>query len=257
MKRIKKTVFISYRRANGPWALAIYQYLKTQGFDVFFDFLSIGSGNFERIITENIEARAHFLILLTPSALDGCENPNDWLRREIEIAIDNKRNIVPVLLEGFDFSEPDILKYLSGKLEMLKYYNGIRLYLEYFEEAMRRLCNQYLNIELDAVTHPVSSDVERVVEKHQEAIELEPKVGINEIIAQGYFEIGYQAKDIDEKIRYYSRVIELVPLFPYAYNNRGNNYGALGQHERAIEDFDKAIELNPEDADYYSNRGTR
>ena len=35
MARIEKTVFISYRRTNGPWALAIYQALTNQGFDVF------------------------------------------------------------------------------------------------------------------------------------------------------------------------------------------------------------------------------
>ena len=38
--RIEKTVFISYRRTNLPWALAIFQNLKSEGYDVFFDYLS-------------------------------------------------------------------------------------------------------------------------------------------------------------------------------------------------------------------------
>jgi len=69
---IEKTVFISYRRANLPWALAIFQNLKNEGYDVFFDYLSIPSGDFENIIVENIKGRAHFVVILTPSALERC-----------------------------------------------------------------------------------------------------------------------------------------------------------------------------------------
>jgi hypothetical protein len=65
MGRIEKTVFLSYRRTNGPWALAIFQDLTYHGFDVFFDFNGIGSGDFEGVIVENIRDRAHFVVLLT------------------------------------------------------------------------------------------------------------------------------------------------------------------------------------------------
>ena len=70
MARVEKTVFLSYRRTNAPWALAIYQNLTANGFDVFFDYNGIASGDFESVILENIKARAHFLIVLTPSALE-------------------------------------------------------------------------------------------------------------------------------------------------------------------------------------------
>jgi hypothetical protein len=104
--RIEKSVFISYRRTNMPWALAIYQHLTGQGYDVFFDYLSIPSGDFEKIIVENIKGRAHFIVVLTPSALERCNEPGDWLRREIETAMDEKRNIVPLMLESFDYGSP-------------------------------------------------------------------------------------------------------------------------------------------------------
>src|SRR5207253_3754505 len=125
LKRIEKTVFISYRRVNAPWALAIFQNLTNQGYDVFFDYSGIGSGDFERIILGNITARAHFLVLLTPSALERCDDPVDWLRREIETALANQRNIVPLMLEGFDFGTPKIASQLTGKLAALKHYNGL------------------------------------------------------------------------------------------------------------------------------------
>jgi tetratricopeptide (TPR) repeat protein len=39
-----------------------------------------------------------------------------------------------------------------------------------------------------------------------------------------------------------------------AYNNRGSAYGRLGNHEQAIEDYNKAIEINPKYAVAYNNR---
>jgi len=70
MERVEKTVFFSYRRTNIPWALAIFQNLTQNGYDVFMDYGGIASGDFERVILGNITARAHFLVLLTPSVLE-------------------------------------------------------------------------------------------------------------------------------------------------------------------------------------------
>jgi hypothetical protein len=107
--RIENTVFISYRRTNLPWALNIYQYLTHRNYDAFFDYESISSGDFEQVIIGNIKARAHFLVLLTPSALERCINPDDWLTREIETALNEKRNIIPLFLENFNFGNPSVL----------------------------------------------------------------------------------------------------------------------------------------------------
>jgi hypothetical protein len=71
----------SCRRLMG---LAVFQNLTQDGYDVFIVYYGIASGNFETIILENIRARAHFLLLLTPTALERCGDPSDWMRREIE-----------------------------------------------------------------------------------------------------------------------------------------------------------------------------
>src|ERR1700693_2769926 len=118
MGRIEKTVFLSYRRTNTTWALAIFQDLTQHGYDVFFDYAGIASGDFERVILENIGARAHFLVLLTPSALERCGAPGDWLRREIETALDRGRNVVPLMLDGFDFGSSR--DQLTGRLAALR-----------------------------------------------------------------------------------------------------------------------------------------
>src|SRR5664279_76171 len=103
MARIEKTVFLSYRRTNISWALAISQGLAQHGYDVFLDYTGIASGDFESVVLGNIIARAHFLVLLTPSSLERCDDPGDWLRREIETGLASRRNIVPLFTEGFDF----------------------------------------------------------------------------------------------------------------------------------------------------------
>ena len=127
MARTEKTVFISYRRADEPWALAVFENLTQHGYDVFIDYDGIASGSFATVILENIRARAHFLVLLTPTALERCRDPKDWMRREIEAALDSQRNIVPLMLAGFDFGTPATASQLTGKLAALKEYNGLEI----------------------------------------------------------------------------------------------------------------------------------
>jgi V8-like Glu-specific endopeptidase len=155
MGRIEKTVFISYRRADESWARAVFGDLYHHGYDVFIDYDGIASGSFETVILENIRARAHFLVLLTPTALERCGDPNDWMRREIEAALDSRRNIVPLMLEGFKFDAPDIASQPTEKLAALKEYNGLRIPEGYFSPAMERL-RKFLNVPLDTVLHPAS-----------------------------------------------------------------------------------------------------
>ena len=169
MASIEKTVFISYRRKDSYEALAVYQFLTDQGYDVFLDYESIPSGDFEQIIVSNIKARAHFILILTPTALDRCSQPGDWLRREIETAIDEKRNIVPLFFEDFSFGDPNVAKSLTGKLALIRRYNGLPIPAGYFMEAMERLVEKYLSVELDAVILPIPTEVKKVVEDAQNA----------------------------------------------------------------------------------------
>lgn len=48
-----------------------------------------------------------------------------------------------------------------------------------------------------------------------------------------------------QAIVYYTKAIEINPLFAEAYSERGNAYGNLKQYQEAIADFTKAIEINP------------
>jgi len=170
MARIEKTVFISYRRTDISWALAVYQYLASQKYDVFFDYTSIPSGDFEQIIVGNIKARAHFVLILTPTALERCSEPGDWLRREIETAMDERRNVIPLFFDGFDFSSASVAEKLTGKLDLLKRYNGQDVPSGFFIEAMEKVRTQFLSVPLDAVIHPVPAEVQKKVQDEQVAV---------------------------------------------------------------------------------------
>ena len=50
----------------------------------------------------------------------------------------------------------------------------------------------------------------------------------------------------------YDKAIELDPNDAEAYNDRGSSYHRLGQNERAIEDYDEAIKLDPDNAEAYN-----
>ncbi|MGA2905451.1 MAG: tetratricopeptide repeat protein [Candidatus Korobacteraceae bacterium] len=255
MGRIEKTVFISYRRTNVPWALAIFQNLTQYGYDVFFDFSGIAGGDFENVILENIYARAHFLVLLTPSALERCGDPGDWLRREIEAALDSRRNIVPLMLEGFDFGTLTIRSQLNGKLAVLKQYNALSIPPDYFLEAMGRLRDRYLNVALDAVLHPASRSALRAATEEKGAAAKAPAVAEEQLTAQQWFERAFNATDSTEKLRFYNQAISLNPDYAAAFNNRGNARRAQGDLEGALQDYSEAIRLRPGFAKAVNNRG--
>ncbi|MBN2116161.1 MAG: tetratricopeptide repeat protein [Anaerolineales bacterium] len=267
MGRIEKTVFISYRRTNVPWALAIYQDLTMHGYDVFFDYQSIDSGNFEKVILENIKARAHFIVILTPSALERCKEPGDWLRREIETAMDEKRNIVPLMLESFDFGSPLVKEALTGKLAALSTYNGLRVYSEYFFEAMDKLRERYMNVETrETAALFLNAEATKITKTQKTAAREAPQVEKEQLTAQEWFERGYVfqgAKNLDEAFRCYSEAIRLDPNLDVAYNNLGNTLIGLKRYAEAEAAYRKAIELseaspsgnNPSYATAYYNLG--
>lgn len=73
-----------------------------------------------------------------------------------------------------------------------------------------------------------------------------------------YFDRGvtwYAIREYDHAIEDYDRALELNPQFAQAVFNRGNALDEKGQFVRAIQDYDQAIKLNPNYAMAFNNRG--
>ena len=95
-----------------------------------------------------------------------------------------------------------------------------------------------------------------LAEKIAEDDEIIERVRVN--MAVSYYNRGNayaKLKKHDKAIEDYNKAIELDPEYATAYYNRGNAYAKLKKYEKAIEDYNKAIELNPEYAMAYNNRG--
>ena len=139
----RSSVFISYRRrVSWQLALLVLNDLTEHHFDTFMDRKNLDSGEFDRKILSEIEAREHFIVLLEPGSLDRIGEDGDWLRREIAHALAHGRNVVPVTANGFELSRdlvlpPDVARLLS--------FNAVPITPEYPEAGMKRL-RQFLKM---------------------------------------------------------------------------------------------------------------
>jgi tetratricopeptide (TPR) repeat protein len=76
--------------------------------------------------------------------------------------------------------------------------------------------------------------------------------------AQTYFNRGVefsQKGDFKKAVSDYNKAIDVNPEFVVAYLNRGYSYSRMGEFDKAISDYTKAIELNARYAVAYHNRG--
>ena len=135
MRAIKYDVFISYRRDGGEYTAKILRdRLQELGYATFFDVESLRSGDFNTRLYSVIDECRDFILVLSPGALDRCRNEDDWVRREVEFALERGKNIVPVMLRGFAFPDD-----LPETIQQLRYKNGIQANTEFFEAFMEKL----------------------------------------------------------------------------------------------------------------------
>ena len=66
---------------------------------------------------------------------------------------------------------------------------------------------------------------------------------------------SHNKKKLSEAIEQYTKAIGLNPRLAEAYSNRGAAYRESGKIEKAISDYNQAIYLKPDYADAYNNRG--
>src|SRR5690242_8842742 len=130
----ENSVFISYRRKNAGWAMSVFLTLTSRGYKVFLDTQNINSGRFDERLYDEIAKRKYFILILTPDTLVNCVDANDWVRQEIEYAIEQRLNILPLTFDDFDWK--DQRQFLKGRLNVLDKYNTIEIPLQFFNAAM-------------------------------------------------------------------------------------------------------------------------
>src|SRR4051812_36162774 len=100
-------VFISYRRHGGQYlANFIRSELEAKQYRVFIDVRQMPSGPFPYALAEIIKQSVDFVPILTSDCFAAKSSGVDHFLKEIQIAMDFGKNIVPVRSD--DFSLPDI-----------------------------------------------------------------------------------------------------------------------------------------------------
>ena len=135
MKTLQYDIFISYRRTSYNTAKLIAEKLRHAGYKVFFDVDTLTAGKFNEQLLEVISNCKDFILVLPEKALDRCYQPDDWIRKEVICAMEHKKNIIPVMLDGFSWPQ----KMPEGMEELPNYQAITAIGHEYFDMAVQRL----------------------------------------------------------------------------------------------------------------------
>ena len=60
--------------------------------------------------------------------------------------------------------------------------------------------------------------------------------------------INFELKQYDKSLEYFAKSIELAPTYAITYYNRANVYYQTGDRRAAIEDLEKCLSFEPDDA---------
>ena len=160
-------IFISYRRSSGiDIASRLNDFFTGKGFNVFFDIEKMEIGKrFDQQIAKNIVLCDYFLLILSKGALDDCFKPEDWVRKEIETALNLKNiKIIPIITRDFEYPhdlpnsiidikyihgftyEPTIARSMTSLLEALNNHNVAVHKENPIKEQLLQILNDFYNI---------------------------------------------------------------------------------------------------------------
>ncbi|CAH1802596.1 unnamed protein product [Owenia fusiformis] len=132
-------VFISYRRSNGSQLASLLKvHLQLRGFTVFIDIEKLRAGKFDDNLLNSVRNAKHFILVLTPGALDRCAGDTltkDWVHREVVAAIEGACNIIPIT-DNFTWPAPDSL---PDDMKAICHFNGIRWIHDYQDACIDKL----------------------------------------------------------------------------------------------------------------------
>lgn len=137
---MKYDIFISYKRTSLPTANNLYYRLTTRGYSVFFDLEEMGRDNFNTQLLNHIDNAKDVFVILEEGSLDGCKKENwkeeDWFCHEIAYALEKKKNIIPILIGGFNMPTKD---FFPEELKELHLKNGPEFSFSYFDAYLDKL----------------------------------------------------------------------------------------------------------------------
>lgn len=150
-------IFISYKRKSLPTANNLYYRLTTRGYSVFFDLEEMGRDNFNTQLLRYIENAKDVFVILEDGSLDACKSSDwekDWFCNEISYALEKEKNIIPILLDGYQMPDKD---FLPEKLKSLSYKNAPEFSFTFFEAYLDKLIEKEYLISEPSIQEKTSS----------------------------------------------------------------------------------------------------
>ena len=142
-----KDIFISYRNdgCSNQFAYRLASDLSELGYSVYFNPYEERSASFPERLTNAILACKDFILVLSPASMDRLlrNEDVDWVRQELLVAKENKKNIIPVLIEGAVM--PGKPEQMPAQVQFLPYVDAIRLPEEYKHSPFNSLIGGLLS----------------------------------------------------------------------------------------------------------------
>ena len=130
------SIFISYRNNGGEFVgKMLYDSLRERKYKVFFATETMEAGRFDKQIYNMIDACDDFLLVLSNGTLDRCNDPDDWVKKEILYAMKKKKNIIPILLKGFNWPVS-----ICDEIDEIRFYEGVKVHLELWDATVNKIC---------------------------------------------------------------------------------------------------------------------
>ena len=208
------SIFISYSRKDQAYVNKLVKALEREGLPVWLDDRIDYGDTWPRVIEENLTKSQVFLLVMSPRSKNSY-----WVNCELALALELKKPIFPLLLEGSRWLEVGIIQTVDiqgGKLPPASFFDRVR----------SELNNKATQIKPD-----------------------DPYAYMSREIAK------YEPGDIQSAIAVYSQAIKIKPDFADPYYRRGAGKSSLGDNKGAIADYNQAIKIKPDFAEAYYSRG--
>ena len=143
----KYDIFISYKRKSLSTANNLYYRLTTRGYSTFFDLEEMRRDNFDTQILQYIENAKDVFVIVEEGSLNNCKledwEKKDWFCHEIAYALEKKKNIIPMMIDGFKMPPED---FFPDKLKEFALKNGPEFNYSFFDAYLDKLIEKgYLN----------------------------------------------------------------------------------------------------------------
>ena len=154
-------VFISYRRSDGTVkAKALDLAFSMDDCRTFLDFKSLGTGAFDKRLENAVLDAPIFIMVWTPDYFKRCvkegektKNEDDWVRKEIELALANGKKIIPI---NYDEGMDKVPDYLDEELKTkLGVHNVVNLHGDNtFDDTVKGILDREIRPFIGAAPKP-------------------------------------------------------------------------------------------------------